>query len=167
MVRPSSFFRFRAPAARFVPVLVLWAVGGCSALQLDRSNNDLNFEDVAGGASSQANSPVGTVKIEIRAAGRSPEVRELSIRDGMFIDDALTDSGLKRRFRRMELSLLRYNEHGLAKMDSRYEHKMGKVHPRFDYGLRPGDHLLVTEDTSTMFHDMLNGLSPIPGAMAR
>ncbi|TVS20069.1 MAG: hypothetical protein EA424_05885 [Planctomycetaceae bacterium] len=167
MVRSSSFFRFRAPTARFVLVLVLWAVGGCSALQLDRSNNDLSFEDVAGGASSQANSPVGTVKIEIRAAGRSPEVRELPIRDGMFIDDALTDSGLKSRFRRMELSLLRYNEHGLAKMDSRYEHKMGKVHPRFDYGLRPGDHLLVTEDTSTMLHDMLNGLSPIPGAMAR
>jgi hypothetical protein len=167
MVRPSSFFRLHAPAARFVPVLVLWAVGGCSTLQLDPSNNDLALQDATGEVSPQANTPVGTVKVEIRAAGRSPEVRELPIRDGMFIDDALTDSGLKRRFSRMELSLLRYNDHGLAKMDSKYEHKMGKVHPRFDYGLRAGDHLVVTEDTSTMFHDMLNSLSPIPGAMAR
>ncbi len=167
MVRPSTYVRSAAPAARFVPVLIFWAVSGCSALQLNPSNGDLAMPDLAGDASSQAHAPVGTIKLEIRAAGRSPEVRELPIREGMFIDDALTDSGLKRRFRRMELSLLRNNEHGLANMDSRYAHKMGKVHPRFDYALHAGDHLVVTEDTSTMLHDMLNSLSPIPGAMAR
>lgn len=167
MVRPSTYFRSAAFAARFAPVLILWAVGGCSALQLAPSTNVLALPDATGVAGSGAQVSAGTVKVDIRAVGRSPEVVELPIREGMFIDDALTDSGLKRRFRRMDLYVLRYNEHGLAKMDSRYVHKMGKVHPRFDYALHPGDQLVVTEDPSTMLHDMLNGLSPIPGAMVR
>jgi hypothetical protein len=154
-------------AVRLVATLLTASLlTGCSALQLDPSGADLRWPGDPEVATQSATS-APAIKVEIRAAGRSPEFREVPLRDGMCIGDALDESGLTRRFRRMDLQLLRHNQYGMAKMDSKYEHKMAKVHPRFDYALHAGDHLVVTEDTTTVLHDMLNSLTPIPGALTR
>jgi hypothetical protein len=137
---------------------------GCSALQLDPLATDSLWSGKSEVGAMQAATSASTVKVEVRAAGRSPEFREVALVEGMCIGDALNETGLTRRFRRMDLHLVRHNQYGMAKMDSKYEHKMAKVHPRFDYAFHAGDHLVVTEDTTTMLHDMLNSLTPVPGA---
>jgi hypothetical protein len=163
----SLFSSCSVAVKRFAVLLACWLLTGCSALQLDPSATDLALTASTDTKAAQAVAPSQVVKVQIRAAGRSPEVQEISWREGMFIGDALDETGLTRRFRRMDLHLLRYNAHGLAKMDSRYEHKLAKVHPRFDYALHPGDHLVVTEDTTTVLHDMLNSLVPFAGPASR
>jgi hypothetical protein len=163
----SPFPCYSLAVKRFAVLLACGMLTGCSALQLDPSATDLALTAGSDTKAAQAVSASQTVKVQIRAAGRSPEVQEISWREGMFIGDALNETGLTRRFRRMDLHLLRYNAHGLAKLDSRYERKLGKVHPRFDYALHPGDHLVVTEDTTTALHDMLNGLVPFAGPASR
>lgn len=133
---------------------------GCSALQLDPSDPGLAMTestDVATGQQFAVAAP--PVRLEIRAAGKSPEFREIQLREGMCIQDALTETQLTRRFGRMDLQLMRRNEQGLAKMDSKYEHKRNRVNPMYDYALHPGDHLVVTEDTTTALDDMLKGLT--------
>ncbi len=151
----------------FATLLAMSTLPGCSALQLDPSKTDSIWPGTPEAETVQAATSAPTAKVEIRAAGRSPEFREVPLSAGMCIGDALDETGLTRRFRRMDIHLVRHNQYGMAKMDSKYEHKMAKVHPRFDYALHAGDHLVVTEDTTTMLHDMLNSLTPLPGASSR
>lgn len=155
-------------AVRLVTTLLTVSIlSGCSALQLDPSSTDAILPGNPEVGTTQATASGPVVKVEIRAAGRSPELREVPLSEGMCIGDALDETGLTRRFRRMDIHLLRHNQYGMAKMDSKYEHKMAKVHPRFDYALHAGDHLVVSEDTTTVLHDMLNSLTPIPGVLTR
>lgn len=163
----SSFPRCSYAARLIATLLTVSMLTGCSALQLDPLGTDSLFSENPEVGTASATTSASTVKVEIRAAGRSPELREVPLSEGMCIGDALDETGLNRRFRRMDIHLLRHNQYGMAKMDSKYEHKMAKVHPRFDYALHAGDHLVVTEDTTTMLHDMLNSLTPIPGALTR
>jgi hypothetical protein len=140
---------------------------GCSALQLDPSSADMIMTPIAEAGAGQQVSATPSVKLEIRAAGKSPELREIPLREGMCIQDALIETQLTRRFGRMDLQLMRHNAQGLAKMDSRYEHKRNRVNPMYDYALHPGDHLVVTEDTTTVLDDMLKGLTLMRIAASR
>ena len=153
----------RCPSCHLVNLLsVLMSVTmmlGCSALQLDPSSADLVMRQGTETAAGQQIAAAPSVKLEIRAAGKSPEFREIPLREGMCIQDALIETQLTRRFGRMDLELMRRNAQGLAKMDSRYEHKRNRVNPMYDYALHPGDHLVVTEDTTTVLDDMLKGLT--------
>jgi hypothetical protein len=53
-------------------------------------------------------------------------------------------------------------------MDVKYDRSKGNVNPLYDYALHPGDHLIVIEDTTTAFDDMLNSLAgPARNAIGR
>jgi hypothetical protein len=153
----------RSPGCHLVNLLAMLlsvtTMLGCSALQLDPSSAALFTTQGTEVGAGQQISAAPSVKLEIRAAGKSPEFREIPLREGMCIQDALIETQLTRRFGRMNLELMRRNAQGLAKMDSRYEHKRNRVNPMYDYALHPGDHLVVTEDTTTVLDDMLKGLT--------
>jgi len=120
------------------------------ALPADEANAP---EDIAAAQPASAE-----LKLEIRAAGKKPKFQQFPLQQGMCIQDALEQSGLTRRFRRMDVKLVRSTAEGSAKLDSKYDHKANRVDPLYDYALYNGDHLIVIEDTSTVLDDLVNAL---------
>ena len=59
----------------------------------------------------------------------------------------------------MNLVVMRSTGGEPQKLKSDYDHGKGWVNPLYDYQLHPGDHLIVTEDTSNIFDDMLDSLA--------
>ena len=157
MVRDRQFFN-RLALVLLGSLATSSVLVGCSTLQIDGSitgttGNQQPLERIA------AETPVPPpLELEIRAAGKDPELRRLPLQEGMCIQDALTETGLTKRFRRMDVKLVRTTEEGAAKLDSKYDHKANQVESLYDYALHPGDRLIVIEDTSTMLDDLLNGL---------
>ncbi len=146
-------------------LLLLIPVGsGCTALQAD-SSLGLQTSGLMEGAAEEA--PAATISLEVRPAGRrEPEMQQIPMHSLMHVQDLLEHTGLNRRFRRMGLHVMRPTGGDMVRMKVRFSHETGRVDPLFDYALRPGDHVVVIEDTSTVLDDMLDSL-PNPLAPAR
>jgi hypothetical protein len=71
----------------------------------------------------------------------------------------LEQTRLVKRFRRMDIHVLRPAGDQRAKLDVRYKHSDGQVDPLYDYALHAGDHLVVMENTTTVLDDMLNSVA--------
>jgi protein involved in polysaccharide export with SLBB domain len=99
--------------------------------------------------------------MEIRPAGRKPEMRQLQLDNGATIQQALEKAGLVKRFRRMNIEVMRVTGEQRAKLDAKYDHTKAQVNPLYDYALHPGDHLIVAQDTATTLDDMLESISPL------
>jgi hypothetical protein len=99
-----------------------------------------------------------TLSLEVRAAGKQPEIRQIPLQGVTHVQDVLEQTNLTRRFRRMKVHVVRTIGDRMAKLDANYEHQAGRIDPLYDYALHPGDHLVVVEDTSTVLDDMLNNL---------
>lgn len=153
-------------AFRIVTLLLLlipW-VSGCTALQTGASLG-MQSTSLAEGAAGEAAAQVATISVEVRPAGRrEPEMQQFPLNEAMHVQDLLEQTGLSRRFRRMELQVIRPTGGDMARMRVKYSHQTGRVDPLFDYALRPGDHVVVTEDTSTVLDDMLQSLNPLASA---
>lgn len=146
-------------------LLLLVPLGsGCTALQTG-SSLGMQSHPMGDSAEGEATAQVATISLEVRPAGRrDPEMQQLPLSEAMHVQDLLEQTGLTRRFRRMELELIRPTGGDMARMRVVYRHQTGRVEPLFDYALRPGDHLVVTEDTSTVLDDMLQSLNPLASA---
>jgi hypothetical protein len=153
-------------ALRLAVLLPLIGIGsGCASVSPNVPGADLAAmtatEAVLGDPSGTA-----SLNVEIRGAGRPPEFRKVSLQNGMHVQDALEQTKLTARFRRMNVRIMRPAGDQLAKLDIKYNHQTGRVDPLFDYALHPGDHLVVIEDTTTVLDDMISSL-PLPGGAGR
>ena len=91
--------------------------------------------------------------VEIREKNARPDIRTIDITDGKLVKDALEETGVTRRFRRLQINLLRSTPEGKrAKMEVPYANGVAETH---NYALREGDHLVVIEDASPILDDMI------------
>ena len=142
-------------------VILIPLGSGCTALQTG-SSLGMQSSHLAEGTEGDASAQVATISLEVRPAGRrEPEMQQVPLHEAMHVQDLLEQTGLTRRFRRMELHLMRPTGADMAKMRVQFSHQAGRVDPLFDYALRPGDHVVVIEDTSTVLDDMLQSLNPL------
>lgn len=111
---------------------------------------------------------MAAISMEVRPAGKKHEIKQMPLGQGMRIQQALERAGLDRRFRRMDIHLMRTAGGERHKLDVKYSREEGFVNPLYDYALHPGDHLVVIEDPSTILDDMLQSLTgPAGRALGR
>lgn len=145
---------------------VLLLSSGCAVLNHGTSaSQDLPGAVEAAAGQPQATAAQGTAAItmEVREDGKKPQIGQTPISGSPRIQEILEQTGLVKKFNRMDLVVMRAIGDERQKLKSEYDHEEGWVNPLYDYQLHPGDHLIVTEDTSNMFDDMLDSLNPMGG----
>ncbi len=116
-----------------------------------------------GEAASAAPGPTASITMEIRPVGKKkPEMAQFPLDSGATVQQALEKAKLVKRFRRMNIEVMRVAGQQRAKLDVKYDHTKAQVNPLYDYTLYPGDHLIVAEDPSTALDDMFNSIGPLP-----
>ena len=141
----------------------LFVASGCQTMNTELGHP---FTDVPPAAEAAAASPSATpvadvpkFYLELRADGRKPEVIAMPLSGDLFIQQALDQSGASRRFGRMKIELYRkLPEGGGHKFDIAYDRAKRQIPAGSDYAIYPKDRIIVTEDTSNMFDDMLSSL---------
>lgn len=98
------------------------------------------------------------VTLEIREAGKKPEIKQFALENGSTVQQLLEKAKLVRTFRRMDIEVLRVAGDQRAKLAVKYDHTQAQVRPEYDYALYPGDHLIVQEVTKTAFDDMIESV---------
>jgi hypothetical protein len=110
-----------------------------------------------------SNSP--SCYIEIRAVGKDPKRIRMSLDDATTVQAVLERTGLVKRFKNMEIELTRKGTDGTPhKLEIHYDTKRNRVVSLFDYALHSNDLLVIKQDSSTSFDEMLKKLT---GPLAR
>lgn len=94
--------------------------------------------------------------------GKAEQVQR-TLSGTMHIQQALEQAGALKKFRRIEVELVRpLPNGGFHRIACDYDRANKRVTPEFDYALLPGDRIVVKEDPSTIVDDMLtSALGPI------
>jgi protein involved in polysaccharide export with SLBB domain len=100
-----------------------------------------------------------TITMEIRASGKKPEINPFQLDNGSTVQQMLEKAKLVKKFRRMDIEVVRTVGDQRARMDVKYDHTQAQVRPEYDYALHPGDHVIVQEVTKTAFDDMLESVA--------
>lgn len=154
--------------AAWAGAIVLLATGtGCHSLPMPGAANPLASADKADAAAAGAAGAAGAasphqhaemIQIEFRADGGRPERKAMPLQGEMHVQDVMQKSGGFRRFGRAQIELARKTPTGNAhKMKVSYDRSSLKVDPQTDYQVKPGDLLIITEDPTNIFTDMLEG----------
>jgi hypothetical protein len=95
--------------------------------------------------------------VVLRDAGSSSSQRvNVDLEKETHIQDLLTRSGALRRYRRMDIQLIRTTPTGAKhRMGVDFDRASRKVAMQSDYAIQPGDVLLVEEDPTNTLDDML------------
>jgi len=133
-----------------IAILVL---SGCAVI--DTGNEALTLPANADGTAASA----PAITMEIRASGKKPEIKPFQLEDGITVQQMLEKAKLVKKFRRMDIEILRVAADQRAKLVVKYDHTEAQVRPEYDYALYPGDHVIVQEVTKTAFDDMLESVA--------
>ncbi|MCY2991576.1 MAG: hypothetical protein NTY19_27440 [Planctomycetota bacterium] len=107
----------------------------------------------------------GSVTMEIRPLGsRKPEMGQVSLQNTVFLQQALVGAGLVKRFRGMNIQVIRMAGDARQKMEAKYRHAEKRVDPAYDYALHPGDHLIITEENPSTVAEMMKSVTGPLGA---
>ncbi len=106
-------------------------LSGCSVMDIG-GKQTLPLPEAAAMA---APGPGASITMEIRPAGRKPEMVQLQLDNGATIQQALEKAGLVKRFRRMKIEVMRVTGEQRAKLDAKYDHTKAQVNPLYDYAL--------------------------------
>jgi len=131
-----------------------WAIGlllcaasaGCTSMF---SRNELPL------ATQPGYPPPEMFVIEYHGDGKKVKQVEMPLEPGMTVDDALAKSKANRRYRRTFVDIRRIAPGGLPhKMPIDFDNGQNRVSHSTNYALHPGDHVIVTEDSSTFVDDI-------------
>lgn len=139
---------------------------GCSSLtllpgstSLDSNSSKSHVEQTAVVAQ-----PASSCVVELRPHRGDVERRQVSIAEGMSVQDILTTIRAETIFSRMQVELKRPMGNSLQplNMPVRYQRSQKRVNPAYNYAIRPGDCLVIKEDPSNALDDMLDkALTPL------
>ena len=140
--------------------LALASQSGCSLFQ-EQISPSLKADIAAGDMAPAA--PEAKLTVEIHPQEGQPMKAEVPLTGEMHVQEALEKSGVAKKYKRMFIELARpLPSGGWHKMKLEYDHASDRVPPEFDYHVLPGDRLVVMEDTSSVFTDLLDRtLSPM------
>ncbi len=107
------------------------------------------------------------VVVELRGGGEKPDYLRAPLKESMLVQDALKGSGAIRRFKRMDIVLVRRAPGGQKlRLPIRYNANLRRVVDENNYALYGGDWLEVTQDTSSSFDRMVeHALQPLKPVM--
>jgi hypothetical protein len=107
----------------------------------------------------------GFITLEIRPQGsRKPEMRQVPLQNTVFLQQALEGAGLVKRFRGMNIEVIRMAGDTRQKMEAKYKHAEKRVDPAYDYALHPGDHLIITEENPSTVAELMKSVTGPLGA---
>jgi hypothetical protein len=99
-----------------------------------------------------------TFTMTVEPSDGKPMEANLPLPGPINVQAVLEQSGVQKRFRRMEIELWRPLPQGHHKLEVPYERAKQSVPASYDYSIRPGDRLIVREDNSSMLDDALGAL---------
>ena len=138
----------RMLSAAIVSVVIALTNSGCAMLMTGDT-------DAAMTESQAEHVKVGKYTVELRPHDGESERVEVEFRGVAYVQQALEESGALRKFDRMKIELIRTANGRPQRMRSAYDHTRDQVPIEWDYAIYPGDRIIVTEDPSTIFDDML------------
>jgi hypothetical protein len=158
--------RFSTPLPCLVVVLAALSFTGCATV---RQQSTLDLPDAANPPGTEA-APAQTLQtsecsVLIQPARGKPRVIQVPITEGDTVQTALAHSKATQRFRRMNIHVLRTprgqtgSPGEVQKMQVEFDRKRRKVEMEYDYALHPSDRIVVEQDTTTMFDDMVEKLT--------
>ena len=109
----------------------------------------------------------GVITTEIRRDGKEPEIGKMPLAGVVRVQEALEEIGATKRFRRMNVRVMRPAGGQRQRLEVKYDHNKRSVNPLYDYVLHPGDHVVVIEDKTTAFDEMLQSVTGTVGLPAR
>lgn len=150
-----------------LPVLAILLVGsGCSGMQLTNSSADAEAEAAA--------HPGPQYIVEFVDEHHKGESKRLPLTEGATVQTAIEASRAQRKFSRFHVAVSRLPAYPGAppqKLVSGYDHIEKQVPMEFDYSLRPGDRVVILEDTTNSIDDifgsvinpfrMMSGATPV------
>ena len=143
--------------AALVAALAMASAGGCSAVGSKGLGLFGSSEPPA------AAEPTSTYQILfVPHEGKAEQVTR-TLSGTMHIQQALEQAGAHKKFRRIEVELVRpLPQGGFHRIPCDYDRANKQITPEFDYALLPGDRIVVKEDPSTIIDDMLtSALGPM------
>ena len=104
-----------------------------------------------------------TFVVELRSANGKQKVAKQPLQENMTLQQAMEKMNGFRRFSRFFIELHRpLPDGGMHRMNVDYATATKKIEPEFDYALRPGDHIVITENPESILDDAMNAvLEPI------
>ena len=147
-------------------VMIVCCSLGCSTLTTSSLSNNLDqpvTENPVQQASVQAES-VETCVVQVESYAGKARRLQVPITDGMTVQDIVKAVQVRKLFARINIELQRpvANSHKPLKMPVTVDGFGKRVNSAYNYAIRPGDRLVISEDPSNTFDDMLDGvLSPL------
>jgi hypothetical protein len=130
---------------------------GCNTLGVNSASPLANT--VEGRAGSKSETENNSYSVQFQTTNGKPQVKSLPVEGEMFVQDALEKSGAYRTYHRFNVDLVRMTPQGTPhRMTVTVDRSKRKVEPQCNYHVRPGDKLIVVEDTTTVVDDMLQSL---------
>ena len=93
-----------------------------------------------------------SVKVSIKGQFSRKKTLTLPLKHGMTLQDVLTETKVTRRFRDMEINVMRVTplSNGVAvPLQAEYDTAGNRVGVLHDMTLHPGDHVMIVEDTTS------------------
>ena len=145
----ATLTQFRPPMIALCGLLAVAAATGCSSLQSTPIDPLVESSEL-----STVTDPM--VVVELRDGDNDREYLRAPLQESMLVQDALKGAGAIRRFRRMDVVLVRKTPAGeKLRLPVRYDSSNRRVVNENNYALHGGDWIEVTKDNSTTFDRMV------------
>jgi hypothetical protein len=139
---------------------ILSGLVGCSMFK-DKATPKLGAEVVPGPASDAP--PPAKFVVELRPEKGKPQSVERTLGEPIHVQTALEQTGAIKKFKRATVEVYRpLPSGGWHKMSLEFDKETHRIPPEFDYAVLPGDRIIFTEDTNTVFDDITErALTPL------
>jgi hypothetical protein len=156
MMRENSWRRLTVVSM----AAVMAGLVGCSVFK-DQASPKLSAEVTPGDAPGAP--PTAKYVVEIRPDDGKAKSVEKALTEPIHVQTAIEQTGAAKKFARADIALFRpLPSGGWHKMALEYDRETHSVPPEFDYAVLPGDRIVVTEDTTTVFDDVMQrALKPL------
>ena len=102
-----------------------------------------------------------TIRVSTKGQFSRRKTVELPLEEGMTLQDVLTETKVTRRFRDMEINVMRVTplSKGVAvPLQAEYDPAKNRVGVLHDMTMYPGDHVMIVEDTTSPLEQALGGV---------
>ena len=102
-----------------------------------------------------------SVKVSIKGQLTRTKTLDLPMEQGMTLQNVLTETKVTRRFRDMDINVMRVTPHsnGVAvPLQAEYDSVRNRVGVLHDMTLYPGDHVMIVEVTKSPLEEALGGV---------
>ena len=101
-----------------------------------------------------------TIKVSIKGQFSRKKTIELPLEHGMTLQNVLTETKVTRRFRDMDINVMRVTPHSkgaAVPLQAEYDSARNRVGVLHDMTLYPGDHIMIVENTKSPLEEALGG----------